>query len=83
MIELNGIKIPTPAFMPVGTKATVKGIVLDMLRDPHYMGTQVPPVNLILANTFHLYLRPGEKLISEAGGLHKFENWPGLILTDS
>lgn len=54
-----------------------------MLRDPHYMGTQVPPVNLILANTFHLYLRPGEKLIQEAGGLHKFENRPGLILTDS
>lgn len=82
-IVLNGVSVPTPAFMPVGTKATVKWVVLDMLRDPHYMGTQVPPVNLILANTFHLYLRPGEKLIQEAGGLHKFENRPGLILTDS
>lgn len=82
-IELNGVKLTTPVFMPVGTKATVKGIVLDMLRDPHYMGTQVPPINLILANTFHLYLRPGDQLIKEAGGVHKFENWNQLILTDS
>lgn len=69
--------------MPVGTKATVKGLVLDMLRDPHYMGTKVSPINLILANTFHLYLRPGDQLIKEAGGLHQFENWDQLILTDS
>lgn len=82
-IELNGVKLTTPIFMPVGTKATVKGLVLDMLRDPHYMGTKVPPINLILANTFHLYLRPGDQLIKEAGGLHQFENWDQLILTDS
>ena len=66
-ITLNGITVPTPAFMPVGTKATVKGLVLDMLRDPHYIGNQVPPINLILANTFHLHLRPGAELIQEAG----------------
>lgn len=82
-IELNGVKLTTPVFMPVGTKATVKGLVLDMLRDPHYMGQKVPPINLILANTFHLYLRPGHELIKEAGGIHKFENWNQLILTDS
>lgn len=82
-IELNGVKLTTPVFMPVGTKATVKGLVLDMLRDPHYMGTKVPPVNLILANTFHLYLRPGDQLIKEAGGIHTFENRNQLILTDS
>ncbi len=82
-IELNGVKLTTPIFMPVGTKATVKGIVLDMLRDPHYMGSKLPPINLILANTFHLYLRPGDELIKEAGGLHRFENRDQLILTDS
>lgn len=82
-IELNGVKLTTPVFMPVGTKGTVKGIILDMLRDPHYMGTKVPPINLILANTFHLYLRPGDKLVKEAGGIHSFENWNQLILTDS
>lgn len=82
-IELNGVKLTTPIFMPVGTKATVKGIVLDMLRDPHYMGTKVPPINMILANTFHLYLRPGDKLIKDAGGIHTFENRNQLILTDS
>ena len=82
-IQLNGVTLPTPVFMPVGTKATIKGIVLDMLRDPHYMGNSLPPINLILANTFHLYLRPGDTLIKEAGGVHKFENWDQLILTDS
>ena len=69
--------------MPVGTKATVKGLFLDMLQDPHYLGNDIPPINLILANTYHLYLRPGADLIQQAGGLHKFENRPGLILTDS
>ncbi|MBP6911477.1 tRNA-guanine transglycosylase [Patescibacteria group bacterium] len=61
----------------------MKGIVLDMLRDPHYMGSSLPPINMILANTFHLYLRPGDQLIKEAGGIHAFENWNQLILTDS
>lgn len=82
-ITLNGVSVPTPCFMPVGTKATIKGIVLDMLHDAHYIGHDLPPIQLILANTYHLYLRPGQALIQKAGGLHKFENRPGLILTDS
>jgi len=81
-IELNGVKLQTPVFMPVGTKATIKWLVLDMLKDPKYIG-DLPIINLILANTFHLYLRPGDELIKKAGGLHKFENRDGLILTDS
>lgn len=59
--------IETPVFMPVGTQATVKAI---MHRDLYEMGTQI-----ILANTYHLYLRPGIDVIKEAGGLHKFMNW--------
>jgi tRNA-guanine family transglycosylase len=51
--------------MPVGTKATIKGMVLDMLKDPKYIG-DLPMINLILANTFHLYLRPGDALIKKA-----------------
>ncbi len=81
-ITLNGVTLTTPVFMPVGTKATIKWMVLDMLQDPKYIG-DLPMINLILANTFHLYLRPGEKLIKKAWGLHKFEHWDGLILTDS
>lgn len=80
---LNGVTVQTPCFMPVGTKATVKGLFLDMLQDPHYLGNDISPINLILANTYHLYLRPGADLIQEVWGLHKFENRPGLILTDS
>lgn len=57
-ITLNGVKIQTPIFMPVGTKATIKGLILDLLRDPKYIGTGIEPIKLILANTFHLYLRP-------------------------
>lgn len=64
-ITLNGITLTTPVFMPVGTKATVKGLILDLLRDPKYIG-DLPPINLILANTFHLYLRPGDELIRDA-----------------
>ncbi len=67
--------IETPCFMPVGTKATVKGITVDEL---HELQAQV-----ILSNTYHLYLRPGSQLISHAGGLHKFMNWDRPILTDS
>ena len=67
--------IPTPAFMPVGTQATVKTLdQTDMLAlDP----------KIILANNYHLHLRPGEDLIAQAGGLHKFMNWDRAILTDS
>ena len=67
--------IPTPVFAPVGTQATVKAITP---RDLISMGTP-----LILANTYHLYLRPGDKLIRELGGLHQFMNWHAPILTDS
>jgi queuine tRNA-ribosyltransferase len=67
--------IDTPAFMPVGTQATVKGMSPDELKE---MDAQI-----ILSNTYHLYMRPGHKLIEEAGGLHKFMNWDRPILTDS
>lgn len=67
--------VETPIFMPVGTKATVKTMTPEEVED---LGAQI-----ILSNTYHLYLRPGHKLIEEAGGLHKFMNWDGPILTDS
>lgn len=67
--------IETPTFMPVGTQATVKTLSPEEVRE---VKSQI-----ILANTYHLYLRPGHKLIQEAGGLHKFMNWPYPILTDS
>ncbi len=65
----------TPVFAPVGTQATVKAITPAQLED---MGT-----SLVLANTYHLYLRPGDNLIAEMGGLHRFMSWPRPILTDS
>jgi queuine tRNA-ribosyltransferase len=67
--------VQTPRFMPVGTKATVKGVQTSELAD---MGAQV-----VLANTYHLAMRPGPELIDEAGGLHSFMNWDNPILTDS
>ncbi|KRM88881.1 tRNA guanosine(34) transglycosylase Tgt [Liquorilactobacillus vini] len=66
---------PTPMFMPVGTQATVKTLTPEELKA---MGAGV-----ILSNTYHLWLRPGEKIVQEAGGLHRFMNWPRGILTDS
>jgi len=68
-------KIATPFFMPVGTNATVKGMCA---RDLEEIGSQV-----VLSNTYHLYLRPGMEIISKFGGLHGFMNWNGPILTDS
>jgi len=68
--------IHTPIFMPVGTSATVKGVHQRDLKQ------EVNP-DVILANTYHLYLRPGEKIIEKAGGIHKFMNWDRNILTDS
>ena len=65
----------TPMFMPVGTHATVKGVTTDQLAD---LGAQV-----VLANTYHLSMRPGADLIAAAGGLHSFMQWDGPILTDS
>lgn len=83
-LRLNGITVQTPIFMPVGTKATIKGMILDLLQDEKYIGQHIEPIKVILANTFHLYLRPGSELIKQAGGLHHFEHWEnGLILTDS
>ncbi len=67
--------IPTPAFMPVGTKATVKTLHPDEVRDA---GARV-----ILGNAYHLHFRPGEDVIEELGGLHEFSGWDGPILTDS
>ena len=81
-ITLNGVTLTTPVFMPVGTKATIKGLPLDMLKDPTYIW-DLPEIQLILANTFHLYLRPGDELVKAAWGLHTFEHRDKLILTDS
>jgi len=67
--------IETPVFMPVGTIATVKGLRPEDLED---VGAQI-----ILSNTYHLFLRPGEEIVKQAGGLHKFMNWNKPILTDS
>ena len=68
--------IETPIFMPVGTAATVKGVhQRELVND-------IKP-DIILGNTYHLYLRPGTEIIEKAGGLHKFMNWQGPILTDS
>ena len=67
--------IQTPVFMPVGTQAAVKAMRPEQVRD---MGAEI-----ILSNTYHLYLRPGHEIVREAGGLHKFMNWDRAILTDS
>lgn len=67
--------ILTPVYMPVGTQASVKGV---FQRDLKEAGSQI-----ILSNTYHLYMRPGDELIAQAGGLHKFMNWDKPILTDS
>ncbi len=67
--------IQTPAFVTVGTKATVKALSPEQVKD---MGSQV-----ILANTYHLYLEPGDELVKKGGGLHRFMNWNGPTMTDS
>ncbi len=67
--------VKTPAFMPVGTQAAVKGLTVDAVRAS---GAEV-----VLGNTYHLMLRPGAERIARLGGLHRFMNWPGPILTDS
>jgi len=68
--------VPTPVFMPVGTQATVKG-----LRQQELIGELDAPI--LLANTYHLFLRPGPEVIRKLGGLHRFMSWPRAILTDS
>ena len=67
--------LPTPVFAPVGTQATVKTLTPAQLKE---LGA-----SLILSNTYHLYLRPGDELVSDLGGLHEFMQWPSPILTDS
>src|SRR5690606_2116780 len=67
--------IATPAFIPVGTKATVKAVLPESMAD---LGAQA-----LLANAYHLYLQPGHDLVDEAGGLGTFMNWPGPTYTDS
>ena len=74
-LDFDRGKIQTPAFMPVGTNGTVKGLTNEDLLET---GTEI-----ILGNTFHLMLRPGDKSIRDLGGLHKFINWKKPILTDS
>ena len=69
-------EINTPIFMPVGTQASVKGIDQKILKEQL-------DFKIILSNTYHLYLRPGTKVINSAGGIHKFMNWDRMILTDS
>ena len=68
--------IRTPIFMPVGTAATVKGIFHRDVRDE-------ARAQIILANTYHLYMRPGMEIIEKAGGVHRFSTWEGPMLTDS
>ncbi len=68
-------EVDTPAFMPVGTAGTVKAVTPEEVRA---CGAQI-----VLGNTYHLYLRPGHQLVAELGGLHRFMNWSGPILTDS
>ena len=68
--------IETPVFMPVGTRATVKAV------EPRELENDVH-AQIILSNTYHCYLRPGDELVVKAGGLHKFMNWNKPILTDS
>ena len=74
LVTAHGV-VETPAFMPVGTYGTVKAMTPEELAG---LGAQI-----ILGNTFHLLLRPGPEVIAAHGGLHRFMNWPGPILTDS
>jgi queuine tRNA-ribosyltransferase len=75
LLETRSGSVQTPAFMPVGTQATVKGVTPDQL---YATGTRI-----LLANTYHLALRPGEEEVAALGGLHSFMDWQGPILTDS
>jgi queuine tRNA-ribosyltransferase len=75
ILNLAGQKIETPIFMPVGTNGTVKAITVNELKEIGYQ--------LILGNTYHLSLRPGDETVKKLGGLHRFMNWDRAILTDS
>ena len=76
LIQTDHGEIQTPIFMPVGTAAAMKGIFHRDLRDDAH-------AQIILANTYHLYLRPGMDIIEQAGGVHRFSTWDGPMLTDS
>jgi queuine tRNA-ribosyltransferase len=76
VIETAHGKIQTPIFMPVGTAGTVKALHRDFLLDDIN-------ADIILGNTYHLYLRPGNEVMQKAGGIHAFSNWPRPVLTDS
>src|SRR3954462_7721463 len=76
VIETDHGKIETPIFMPVGTAGTVKAVHQQDLKDDI-------KAQIILGNTYHLYLKPGLKVLEGAGGLHKFINWDRPMLTDS
>jgi queuine tRNA-ribosyltransferase len=75
LLETPHGEIPTPVFMPVGTQASVKALTPDQLAETGAV--------LVLANTYHLHLRPGDEVIRDLGGLHAFMSWPGPLLTDS
>src|SRR5205814_4683347 len=74
-LHLDRGKVETPVFMPVGTQAAVKGLLPEQVAEA---GAEI-----VLANAYHLYLRPGTAIIGKAGGLHSFMNWKKPILTDS
>jgi len=76
VINTDHGQIETPIFMPVGTAGSVKGIHTRDLKEDI-------KAQIILGNTYHLYLRPGTEVIENAGGLHRFNRWNGPILTDS
>lgn len=75
ILNLRGIRVETPVFMPVGTQGTIKAMKPEEVGAIGY--------RLILGNTFHLHIRPGSERIERLGGLHRFMNWPHAILTDS
>ena len=75
LITTDHNQIETPVFMPVGTQGAVKAMTVDNLQEIGF--------KIILGNTYHLYLRPGADIVKEAGGLHRFSNWKGSMLTDS
>src|SRR5579862_9896689 len=75
ILTLPHATVETPVFMPVGTQATVKAMTPGELAEIGF--------GIILGNTYHLHLRPGEDLIDRAGGLHRFQGWSGALLTDS
>ena len=73
ILNVNNKEVLTPTFMPVATKGALKST-------PHEM---LDKTTVLLANTYHLYLRPGAEIINDLGGLHRFMNWDKVILTDS